>query len=127
MKKKKVPATASRARVPSDLADAGGGDHEAEEGAEEDDHQRQLEAEDGPVAGVPHPPGHHSHDHRRGDHLRQFRLFAVDLDPGRVADDDREAIRALTIAPTVTTVGRSPSASGSSASRAAWLRCSALA
>src|SRR6476620_6235700 len=77
-----------------DLADAGGADDEAEEGAEEDDDEDQLEAEDRPVAGVPHPPDHHPHDHRLGDDLRNSRLFAVDLDAGGVADDDREGDQA---------------------------------
>ena len=63
---------------------------EAEDGAEDEEDEDQLEAEHGPVAGAPHAPGHDPHDQRRRQHLGEVRLLAVDLDPGEVADDDRE-------------------------------------
>ena len=51
MKKKKVPATASKAQGASHLADAGGADDEAEEGAEEDDHERSAGSRGPPSSG----------------------------------------------------------------------------
>ena len=70
-------------------ADGRGLHGEAEDGAEDEEDEDQLEAEHGPVAGPPHAPGHDPHQQGGGRHLGQLRLAAVDVDPGQVAADDR--------------------------------------
>ena len=71
MKKKKVPATASRPSVAANWATRRRLHGEAEDGAEDEEDEDQLEAEHRPVAGPPHAPGHHPHEQRRREDLER--------------------------------------------------------